>query len=52
MSDNKKQIPSFSAEAVHGLKVIECATVIAAPLCGRLLADFGAEVIHVEHPEK
>jgi len=52
MSNNKKENPLFSAEALHGLKVVECATVIAAPLCGRLLADFGAEVIHVEHPEK
>ena len=41
-----------AAQALDGLKVVECATVIAAPLCGRLLADFGAEVIHVEHPEK
>jgi crotonobetainyl-CoA:carnitine CoA-transferase CaiB-like acyl-CoA transferase len=37
--------------ALRGLKVIECATVIAAPLCGRLLADFGADVIHIEHPK-
>lgn len=38
--------------ALQGLKVVECATVIAAPLCGRLMADFGADVIHVEHPKK
>lgn len=38
--------------ALHGLKVVECATVVAAPLCGRLLADFGADVLHVEHPKK
>jgi len=37
-------------DALQGLKVIECATVIAAPLMGRIMADFGAEVIHVEHP--
>jgi crotonobetainyl-CoA:carnitine CoA-transferase CaiB-like acyl-CoA transferase len=40
------------AIALQGLKVVECATVIAAPLCGRMLADFGAEVIHVEPPGK
>jgi len=40
------------AAALQGLKVVECATVIAAPLCGRMLADFGAEVIHVEAPGK
>jgi len=38
--------------ALQGLKVVECATVVAAPLCGRMLADFGAEVIHVEAPGK
>jgi len=38
--------------ALQGLKVVECATVVAAPLCGRMLADFGAEVIHVEPPGK
>lgn len=37
---------------LQGLVVIECATVVAAPLIGRILADFGAEVIHVEHPLK
>ncbi len=37
-------------KALQGLKVIECATVVAAPLMGRIMADFGAEVIHVEHP--
>lgn len=37
---------------LQGLVVIECATFVAAPLIGRILADFGAEVIHVEHPLK
>jgi crotonobetainyl-CoA:carnitine CoA-transferase CaiB-like acyl-CoA transferase len=47
MSENNNR-----AAALRGLKVVECATVIAAPLCGRMLADFGAEVIHVEPPGK
>ena len=38
--------------ALAGLRVVECATVVAGPLCGRLFGDFGAEVIHVEHPKK
>jgi crotonobetainyl-CoA:carnitine CoA-transferase CaiB-like acyl-CoA transferase len=38
--------------ALQGLRVVECATVVAGPLCGRLFGDFGAEVIHVEHPKK
>jgi len=39
-------------KALQGLRVVECATVVAAPLIGRIMADFGAEVIHVEHPAK
>lgn len=37
---------------LQGLRVVECATVVAAPLIGRMMADFGAEVIHIEHPTK
>jgi crotonobetainyl-CoA:carnitine CoA-transferase CaiB-like acyl-CoA transferase len=33
-----------------GLKVIEMGTLIAGPFCGRLLAEFGAEVIKIEAP--
>ncbi len=33
-----------------GLRVIELGNFIAAPTAGRLLADFGAEVIKVERP--
>lgn len=36
--------------ALQGLKVVECASIIAAPLIGRIMADFGADLIHVEHP--
>ena len=32
------------------LKVVELGTLIAGPYCGRLLAEFGAEVIKVETP--
>ena len=38
-------------KALQGLKVVECASIIAAPLIGRIMADFGAELIHVEHPK-
>jgi formyl-CoA transferase len=34
-----------------GLKVVEFAHVIAGPLAGTLMADMGAEVVHVEDPE-
>lgn len=33
-----------------GLKVIDCASVIAAPAAATMLADFGADVIKVEQP--
>ena len=35
---------------LSGIRVIELATVVAAPGTGRYLADFGAEVIKVEAP--
>ena len=34
-----------------GLKVIDCATVLAGPIAGMVLADFGADVVKVEHPD-
>lgn len=33
-----------------GLKVIDCATVFAGPLSAMVFADFGADVIKIEHP--
>ncbi|WP_026534738.1 CaiB/BaiF CoA transferase family protein [Arthrobacter sp. H14] len=35
---------------LHGIRVLELGNYIAAPTAGRLLADFGAEVIKVERP--
>lgn len=35
---------------LENIKIVELATMAAAPMAGRLLADWGAEVIHVEHP--
>jgi len=40
----------MSDKALTGLKVIEWADFIAGPYCGKLLADFGAEVIKIEKP--
>jgi crotonobetainyl-CoA:carnitine CoA-transferase CaiB-like acyl-CoA transferase len=36
--------------ALAGLKVVEFAHVIAGPLAGTLLADLGAEVVHIDDP--
>ena len=40
------------ALALEGIKVIEAASALAGPMAGRLLADWGADVVHVEHPVK
>ena len=44
MRDTSKPMP------LDGLKVLEMGTLIAGPFCGRLLAEFGAEVIKIETP--
>jgi formyl-CoA transferase len=37
-------------EPLRGVRVLELGNYIAAPTAGRLLADFGAEVIKIERP--
>lgn len=37
-------------KCLEGVKVLELTHYIAAPLCGQLLADMGAEVIKIENP--
>ena len=38
-------------QVLKGVRVVELSTMITAPLAGMMLADLGAEVIKVEHPE-
>jgi formyl-CoA transferase len=47
MSSNTGQ----ASGPLSDLRVLELGTLIAGPFAGRLFADFGAEVIKVEHPD-
>ena len=42
--------PSSSAPMLHGIKVIEAATYVAAPTATGYLVDYGADVLRIEPP--
>ncbi|MGH3627204.1 MAG: CaiB/BaiF CoA transferase family protein [Sciscionella sp.] len=42
----------MSAGPLHGVVVLDVATLFAGPMAATLLGDYGAEVIKVEHPVK
>lgn len=43
---------TVSALPLHGIRVLDMATVLAAPVTATFLGDFGAEVVKVEEPGK
>ena len=46
MTDTKQS----AGGPLQGLKVLDLSNFLAAPMCGMLLADLGAEVLKVERP--
>ncbi|MGW1274222.1 CaiB/BaiF CoA transferase family protein [Streptomyces sp. NPDC002491] len=40
------------AAPLHGVRVLDLATLFAGPLAATLLGDFGADVVKVEHPDR
>lgn len=42
---------SQAAQPLHGIKIVSCEAQVALPFGTQILADFGADVIHIEHAD-
>ena len=43
-------MPNRPSQALDDLRVIEFAEMVSGPMCGKMFADMGAEVIKIEPP--
>ena len=45
-------LPVYNQGPLEGVRVVELGSLVAGPFAGRLLGDFGAEVIKIESPDE